>query len=407
MLDQFSAQDNNYSKSVINHKRNGKEHDISSVYLSNSPPRPTRRVSAIVSAPSTETKQRLSINSKLNRHRRKSDSTSFMTNKNAANFSPFVMDKNIERIQVRTMEKNQTHPEQKLFKPPPDCVPMGRHRKKSYFHDGIHIFDDSSFVENHSSKQNINAYGQGRKNYRDNQSFLFERDIMKHVSSYGESEDSDDNDDYSEPVDKVKENQEYNCFILKDDKMRDSYKLCVDENSSRQWKSDEDIKASCFSVRKHRQSDCNIKYSRQKSETDSASNEFKEHHNTFTRKLSLGNMLRRISARKISTAEPIAEKRISSVLAKLVGGGDGASRRAFGGSYQVDSSSWEFLNKDLEDDIGSKKDSFQYKSKTEHHQLCDTRSKDSVYDSECDSGSSTLHSSNSFNLSHPESELLS
>ena len=66
-----------------------------------------------------------------------------------------------------------------------------------------------------------------------------------------------------------------------------------------------------------------------------------------------------------------------------------------GESYQVDSSSWEFLNKDVDDDCWNNKDD----QKTNDHyngKLINNKqaSKDSVYESEYDS-SSTLDSSSS------------
>jgi len=117
------------------------------------------------------------------------------------------------------------------------------------------------------------------------------------------------------------------------------------------------------------------------------------HPGLSKRKLSLGVILRKIStgslngvARKTS----LQERRLSNAFAKLITLPTFV-KNTLGESYQVDSSSWEFLNKDAgdhcwEDDNTDKRRLYK---DTKHP------SKDSVYESEYDS-SSTLESSSSF-----------
>jgi len=118
------------------------------------------------------------------------------------------------------------------------------------------------------------------------------------------------------------------------------------------------------------------------------------HHPGLTKhKLSLGVILRKIStgslngvARKTS----LQEKRLSNAFAKLITLPTFV-KNTLGESYQVDSSSWEFLNKDAGDhcwEEDENTDKRRLNKDTKHP------SKDSLYESEYDS-SSTLESSSS------------
>jgi len=130
-------------------------------------------------------------------------------------------------------------------------------------------------------------------------------------------------------------------------------------------------------------------------------------NNSDKRKLSLGVIFRKLSTGSQQAKErktSLQEKRLSTAITKLITLPI-FERRTLGESYQVNSLSWEFLNKDTDDECWDKtpasahpdnsKDSDQsltrdkIKDKMEKHP-----SMDSLYESEFDS-SSTMESTNS------------
>jgi len=124
-------------------------------------------------------------------------------------------------------------------------------------------------------------------------------------------------------------------------------------------------------------------------------------NNGDKRKLSLGVIFRKLSTgsqqnneRKLS----LQEKRLSTAITKLITLPI-FERRTLGESYQVNSSSWEFLNKDTDDECWDKsgdktKDGPQQKDIKENKYMEKHPSTDSLYESEFDS-SSTMESTNS------------
>ena len=120
------------------------------------------------------------------------------------------------------------------------------------------------------------------------------------------------------------------------------------------------------------------------------------------RKLSLGNILRKISTGSVQGSgrkTSLQERRLSSAFAKLITLPT-FGKRTLGEGYQVDSSSWEFLNRDVEDECWNKKVNHDIPEDVDDtaEDLEFTKykhpSQDSLYESEYDS-SYTMESSSS------------
>merc|ERR1719443_2540460 len=122
------------------------------------------------------------------------------------------------------------------------------------------------------------------------------------------------------------------------------------------------------------------------------------------RKLSLGVIFRKLSTGSQQAKErktSLQEKRLSTAITKLITLPI-FERRTLGESYQVNSLSWEFLNKDADDECWDKIASHPDNSKDSDQSLQDNikdkldkhPSTDSLYESEFDS-SSTMESTNS------------
>ena len=122
------------------------------------------------------------------------------------------------------------------------------------------------------------------------------------------------------------------------------------------------------------------------------------------RKLSLGIILRKLSTGGSTTVgqqnkerkSSLQEKRLSSAITKLITLPI-FERRTLGESYQVNSLSWEFLNKDADDECwersGDKSKHLDDKKKIDVKMPLEKHpSMDSLYESEFDS-SSTMESS--------------
>merc|ERR1712098_847956 len=158
-----------------------------------------------------------------------------------------------------------------------------------------------------------------------------------------------------------------------------------------------------INIRSQRLSDSNMRYG---GDVDNYSNCDEiitkpiDHQDLGKRKLSLGVILRKLSSGSLQGGKrkaSLQERRLSNAITKLISL-PSFVKNTLGESYQVDSSSWEFLNKDVDDDCWNNKDD----QKTNDHynrKLINNKqaSKDSVYESEYDS-SSTLDSSSSSSL---------
>jgi len=124
-------------------------------------------------------------------------------------------------------------------------------------------------------------------------------------------------------------------------------------------------------------------------------------NNGDKRKLSLGVIFRKLSTGSQQNKErklSLQEKRLSTAITKLITLPI-FERRTLGESYQVNSLSWEFLNKDTEDECwdrsGDKtKDGSEQKDIKDKKFMEKHPSTDSLYESEFDS-SSTMESTNS------------
>merc|ERR1711970_1491838 len=190
-------------------------------------------------------------------------------------------------------------------------------------------------------------------------------------------------DDYACPVDAVREDAEQNTYEAP---------MMHCENTS-------SAPGTVISIRKQRFSDSNMRYGgyvNNKSDNDYLTEYSHEHPRKFQRKLSLGVIWRKISAGSLQARKrktSLQERRLSNAFTKLIKFPT-TMANSLVESYQVDSSSWEFLNKDTRDFClnGS------HEKTNDHHkrELKNNKhpSKDSVYESEYDS-SSTLGSSSS------------
>ena len=123
---------------------------------------------------------------------------------------------------------------------------------------------------------------------------------------------------------------------------------------------------------------------------------YRDHQGLEKRKLSLGIILRKISSGSLQGVRrktSLQERRSNNAFSKLISIPSFVNN-TLGKSSQVDSSSWEFLNKSIEFDYWEENG----RKATYHHrtELIENKhpSKDSVYESEYDS-SSTLSSSSS------------
>jgi len=190
-------------------------------------------------------------------------------------------------------------------------------------------------------------------------------------------------DDYACPVDAVREDVEQNIYEAP---------MMQCENSS-------SAPSTVISIRKHRFSDSNMRYGgdvNNKSDNHHLTEYSHQHQRKFQRKFSLGVMWRKISAGSLQAGKrktSLQERRLSNAFTKLINFPTTITNSLVE-SYQVDSSSWEFLNKDtrdfcLNDSHDITNDHHKRELKNNKHP-----SKDSVYESEYDS-SSTLGSSSS------------
>jgi len=189
-------------------------------------------------------------------------------------------------------------------------------------------------------------------------------------------------DDYACPVDAVKEDGEYNIYETP---------IFPPDNPN-------SALGTVISIRTKRFSDSNMRYGGDvdnDSDEDDLLRTTSHNQGLSKRKLSLGVLLRKISTGSLQAGKrkaSLQERRLSNAFAKLITF-PSLVKNKLGESYQVDSSSWEFLNKNVDDPSSDKDNMTDIQRK---RGLIDRKhsSKDSLYESEYDS-SSTLDSSSS------------
>jgi len=198
-------------------------------------------------------------------------------------------------------------------------------------------------------------------------------------------------EDYAVPVDAVNEDAEHNIY---DNPIYPSNQPDIPSNAP----------GKDINIRSHRLSDTNIRYGVDM-DSDNLIRSSLDHPVFSKRKLSLGIILRKISSGSLhgnTRKTSLQERRLSNAFTKLITLPT-FLKNTLGEGYQVDSSSWEFLNKDTDVhdwDENEKRDKRNLKKDIKH------TSKDSVYESEYDS-SSTMDSSSSSNRSVSSSNMFS
>jgi len=401
------------------------------------PPKPPRKVSE---ADLTQRQRRLSSNhSPPSRQRRKSDPAPFPFNISAPTVSPRLHRYSVGRIdenQPQTLENaclTENWIISPVFKADRDMNNKStRQRKESVFLDRLKVVHESINETNDDKKTADLTKLTGKispepcthippsqfertdKMYLNEDEWktncLSTKEIFEIGNQALNCETTDLNEnickddplyseaaDYRDPMDSLKEND--NIYSDPMDAVGNIQSTVKHYNKNKPWKSDEDFSVRNLSARKHRNSDSDIRYS-----TNRLMDNVVNKPNS-TRKLSLGVMLRKLSSRKISTEKcpregkhnHVQEKRLSSVIAKLVGGGNPTPFFQGGFSFQTDSSSWEFLNKDMDERLNLTEDSgiqnFDHSERCEENQnLNATSLEDSVYETEYASGSSTMNS---------------
>jgi len=307
--------------------------------------------------------------------RRNSDSVSFITSPARA---PCVSRNSIANMSnVRKPDRCAKEGEDWVTSPVfADSLTQSRNRKVSVFDDSL-----GSVKEIHE-----HVYGDNEVVYED----ISEQPMSPSANSSGKSDDKDD--DYAFPVDAVNEDTEHNIY----------------ENPIHPVeRSDDDIAfpGPVISMRNQRLSDGNMRYGVDGDKNSGIDNLIRasvvEPAVINKRKLSLGVILRKISTGSMHGSKrktSLQERRLSSAFTKMITL-PMFVKNTLGESYQVDSSSWEFLNKDVEDEYWNEKvkNSEEHKNKDdkgkEAHLTSNKHpSKDSLYESEYDS-SSTLESS--------------
>jgi len=262
-----------------------------------------------------------------------------------------------------------------------DSLTRSRNRKVSVFDGSL-----GSVKEIHE-----HGYSDNEVVYED----ISEQQMSPGAKNSGKSDDKD-NDDYAFPVDAVKEDTEPNIY----------------ENPIHPVEqSDDNIAAPgpVNSKRKQRLSDGNMRYGVDGDNNSGSVNIIRtsevEPAVIIKRKLSLGVILRKIStgsAHGSKRKTSLQERRLSSGFTKMITL-PMFVKNTLGEGYQVDSSSWEFLNKDVEDECWNENVNTNEKLKNndaedKEAQLTSNKhpSKDSLYESEYDSSSTLESSSSSF-----------
>jgi len=212
-------------------------------------------------------------------------------------------------------------------------------------------------------------------------------DISEQVLGTRKNELPNKDEDYAYPVDAVNEDMEHNIY---EDPIYHIARLHDDHQK--------EAPSPVISNSTDTVSDQNMRYGKNVTNiSDSQDDDLikeseREERNIGKRKLSLGVILRKISSGSLQGRDrktSLQERRLSSALSKLITLPTFV-RKTLSENNQIDCSSWEFLNRDVDDDCWNKKvdEKSSGRDLTKHKR----QSKDSLYDSEYDS-SSTLESS--------------
>jgi len=254
-----------------------------------------------------------------------------------------------------------------------------RSRKVSVFYNKLgHVEEDAEIEDNNNIVKNIddnnenNDYSDLPEEEAEEEDYAFPLDAIK--------EDIIDQSIYEIPKQNPKQNQNEG----NDNEMMDK---SIDNNTR------DDVLSFSDRVNRLEQTD---DYHDSLLETNN--------NNSDKRKLSLGVIFRKLSTGSQQAKErktSLQEKRLSTAITKLITLPI-FERRTLGESYQVNSLSWEFLNKDADDECWDKTASHPDNSKDSDQSLRDNikdklekhPSTDSLYESEFDS-SSTMESTNS------------
>ena len=239
--------------------------------------------------------------------------------------------------------------------------PGARQRKVSVFDGNLGSVKE---IHEHDNGDNEAVYEDISEQFSyDNSNSLFEKD----------------EDDYACPIDTVKEDCDHNIY--------DTPIIPIDNSAQ----------GPIIGNNTQRLSDSSMRYGRymdDNSDDDLLRNSI-HNQGVIKRKLSLGVVLRKISAGSMQAGKrkaSLQERRFTNTFSKLITF-PSLVKNKVGEGFQVDSSSWEFLNKDVDGSLNDKG------HKTENHHKIELKfkkhpSKDSLYESEYDS-SSTLDSSSS------------
>jgi len=308
----------------------------------------------------------------------------------------------------------------------------GRKRKESVFMDRLSVVQESvkemnSLLNGEEDTKMLTELIQSASRRQSTEPSSLERETLSRRKPVKEErvtehlytecvqkvEETQEDGDYAEPMDRV-DSEEANVYS--EPKQEDGNEI-LEEKVKNIWENKE--KGERLSLRKQRFSDSNIRYG----ENEEISERGDRGQRRHKRKLSLGVMLRRMSQLQIPGGErkpSRTEARLSCVIGRMMAG-----PKRLGGSHQVDSSSWEFLNKDdKEDSSSSSVSAGSSDTKTTSGQLEDSEEGkgnvlerghtlescgDSVYESEyfsssnssltrqSDSAFSSLNPDNSFN----------
>eukprot|EP00090_Calanus_glacialis_P010264 TRINITY_DN18651_c0_g1_i1.p1 TRINITY_DN18651_c0_g1~~TRINITY_DN18651_c0_g1_i1.p1 ORF type:complete len:600 (-),score=110.92 TRINITY_DN18651_c0_g1_i1:181-1980(-) len=309
--------------------------------------------------------------------RRNSDSVSFITSPARA---PCVSRNSIANMSnVRKPDPSAKEGEDWVTSPVfADSLTRSRNRKVSVFDGSLGSVKE---IQEHDYSDNEVVYED-----------ISEQHVSPGANHSGKSDDKDD--DYAFPVDAVNEDKEPNIY---ENPIHPSEQS--DDNNS--------APGPVISIRSQRLSDSNMRYGGDGAKNSGSDNVIRtsvvEPAVINKRKLSLGVIFRKIStgsAHGSKRKTSLQERRLSSAFTKLITL-PMFVKNTLGESYQVDSSSWEFLNRDVEDECWKEKvnknDKHNNKDdKGKETQLTSNKhpSKDSLYESEYDS-SSTMGSSSS------------
>jgi len=427
-----------------------KECDLTktSITVSTTPPLPPRKISNV--SPISGRKQSVSTNLKLSpwRQRRKSDPSSFFSNIAA----PAVLPRQTPLDSIRIKDDYfHINPGENLVLDEAQGPFLGsvsnvttdrslqsRQRKPSVFNSSLEFITENvelmnsfqneeedtavlnKLIEytterviqeeqknNHSmhvdsaQEENIRNETIGRKTVNKKTNV---NDNMGWSNDSNSSHFNPEEDIYTEPTDNLRNKNNIYSNPLK--------KPCADlpdvinQCSKQQFLKEEYKTQNSLELRKLRYSDGGLN----KIKIVSLDEEIVTRKNSNCKKFSLGPMIRKISNRQLSKSDDVGEqndsrqeRRLSTVMSKLFGNIQDypLTKHGLKNSNQLNSSSWEYLNKHSEEDIVESKKSVNNKIGREKVEGSDLKTKrilpnsyssDSVYESEDDYTASTVDS---------------